>query len=237
MVDLSSEMAGLASTLQSALGGDPQGGGRVLQFVSAERGDGVSTVARELAHHLSRTARKGVWLIELDLLRNDQYAAVASASDRYGFLGGATRSSPDASTFFHIHPPSTTADGAVRPDAHYLAAHAVGGRRWWVTRFRNEALRPGQSAQILAAPEYWRALRAHADWVILDAPAAERSRAVLTSAPFMDANVLVVAAEKTDPAKPPMLRDAIIAAGGHCAGVFLNQVRTETPRFLRRLAR
>jgi hypothetical protein len=72
--------------------------------------------------------------------------------------------------------------------------------------------------------------------VIVDAPAAERSRVVLATAPHMDANVLVVAAEHGEPERAPMLRDAIHNVGGHCAGVFLNQVRTEPAPFLKRKA-
>lgn len=237
MVDLSEEMAGLAAGLSAAVGAGPAGGGRVVQFVSAERGEGTSTVAREFARFVSQRAKRGVWLVELDLLRGEQYAAIAADPERYGFLGRPVRASPDGSMFFQISPPVRGVDGSPWPDARYLGAFPVGGRRWWVTRFRREALRPGQAAQIIAAPHYWHALRQHADWVIVDAPAAERSRAVLSAAPFVDANVLVVAAENGDTAKAPMLRDAIIGAGGHCAGVFLNQVRVEAPPFMRRFVR
>jgi Mrp family chromosome partitioning ATPase len=235
MVDLSDEMADLAVTLSTAIG--PVGGARLVQFVSAERGEGTSTIAREFARHVSQHAQKGVWLVELDLMRGEQYAALAADPERYGFLGRPVRASPNGSMFFSIQPPVRGVDGRAWPDARYLGAFPVGGRRWWVTRFRREALRPGQSAQIMATPAYWDALRGHADWVIVDAPAAERSRALLTSAPFMDANVLVVAAEHGDTAKAPLLRDAITGVGGLCAGVFLNQVRVETPPLLKRFVR
>jgi Mrp family chromosome partitioning ATPase len=237
MVDLSSEMATLAVGLSTAVGPSTAGLGRVLQFVSAERGEGTSTVAREFARFVSQTSKKGVWLVELDLLKGEQYAALAADPERYGFLGRPVRASPDGSMFFQIQPPVRGVDGRPWPDARYLGAYPVGGRRWWVTRFRREAMRPGQTAQIMAAPGYWDALRRHADWVIVDAPAAERSRASLAAAPFMDANVLVVAAESGDTAKPTLLRDALAGVGGHCAGVFLNQVQVETPGFMRRFQR
>jgi hypothetical protein len=50
----------------------------------------------------------------------------------------------------------------------------------------------------------------------------------------MDDNVLVVAAEAGDVQRPPALRDAILHAGGMCAGVFLKQVRTRPAPFMRR---
>jgi Mrp family chromosome partitioning ATPase len=233
MIDLSSESVALEAALGPAFG---PGGGRVVQFVSAQRGEGVSTVAREFARHVSQRAKRGVWLIELDLMRADQYAALAADPERYGFLGKAVKASPDGSMFFQVVPQLKGVDGRPWSDSSYMAAYPVGGRRWWVTRFRREAMRAGQTARILSAPDYWQSLRRHADWVIVDSPAAERSRVVLATAPHMDANVLVVAAETGEPERPPMLRDAIQAAGGHCAGVFLNQVRTEPAPFMKRRA-
>lgn len=235
MVDLSAEMVELAAALGPDAGG--AGPGRVLQFVSASRGEGTSTVAREFARAMAPKANRGVWLIELDLMRGDQYAALSADPEYFGFLGSPVRASPDRSMFFTVQPAVKGVDGQPWPDARYLAAYPVGRLRWWVTRFRREALRPGQAAQILPSPAYWNALRRHADYVVIDAPAAERSRAALAVAPCADATVLVVAAERGDPARPPALRDALADAGGHCAGVFLNQLRTETPRFLKRLLR
>ncbi|HTI66952.1 MAG TPA: sugar kinase [Caulobacteraceae bacterium] len=231
MIDLSEESAALEAALGPSLA---TGGGRVIQFVSAQRGEGVSTVAREFARHLSQSARRGVWLVELDLMRGDQYAALAADPERYGFLGKAARATPDGSMFFQVAPALKGVDGRPWTDDSYMAAYPVGGRRWWVTRFRREALKAGQTARILDAPDYWRALRRHADWVIVDAPAAERSRVVLATAPHVDANVLVVAAETGEAERPPMLRDAIQSVGGHCAGVFLNRTRTEPAPFMRR---
>ena len=59
MVDLTTEMAGL----WAALGPAPAHRGRVIQFVSATSGEGVSTVAREYARLAAVRARKPVWLI------------------------------------------------------------------------------------------------------------------------------------------------------------------------------
>lgn len=234
MVDLSQEAATLEAALGPALG---SGGGRVVQFVAAQRGEGVSTIAREFALHVAQRAKRGVWLVELDLMKGEQYAAVSSEPERYGFLGKPARASPDGSMFFQVVPALKGVNGKTWSDSGYLSAYAVGGRRLWVTRFRREALRPGQSARILNAAAYWKALRAHADWVIVDAPAAERSRVLLATAPHMDANVLVIAAEHGEPERAPMLRDAILSVGGHCTGVFLNQVRTPPAPFLKRMGR
>ena len=60
-----------------------------------------------------------------------------------------------------------------------------------------------------------------------------RSQAGLTVAPFMDEVVLVLSADHADVRASGQLRDAVIDAGGRCAGLFCNRVALEAPKFLR----
>jgi len=241
MVDLSKDMAALLERLdwgpggQMRRGGGPGGLGRVIQFVGAQPGEGVSTVAREFARVAARGVHRGVWLIELDLMSGGQYAAIEAEPHLYGALGPATRASADGSTFFDVSPRLRGPDGRPWPDAGYLDAFPVGRARWWVTRFRREALRPGQTARILNTPAYWNMMRRHADLVVVDAPAAQRSRVALATAALVDANVLVVAADRRDTEAPVALRDGLIQAGGRCAGLVFNRAAPEPPGFLRAL--
>ena len=231
MVDLSSEM----ETLLEALGPPRGRAAKLVQFVAAKAGEGTSTVAREFARAAVERSEKGVWLIELDLMRGEQHGVIAGDPREYGDLGEPTKASPDGSMFFTVQPPVRGVDG--RPWSHttYLAAYAVGGQRLWVTRFRREALRAGQSVQIIPKGDYWAALKPHADYVVVDAPSAERSRAGLAVSRFMDANVLVVAADSADKTAPARLRDDIEAAGGRCAGLVFNKAPSEPPAFVRKL--
>ncbi len=135
--------------------------------------------------------------------------------------------------FFSVQPPLKRPDGRPWPDGRYISAHAAGAAGFWVTRFRREAMRGRQGVHVLPTPDFWRALRRHCDLVVVDAPAAERSQAGLTVAPFMDDVVLVVAAEESDVGASVELRDDLAAAGARCAGLFLNRVRVEPPGFLR----
>ena len=192
MVDLSSEMAALAERLGPA----PGAVARVVQFVAAEPGEGTSTIAREFAREAARHAAKGVWLVELDLMKGEQYAVIAADADAYGRLSPPGRASPGEAIFFTVTPKYETGHGRPPVDAEYMAAYAVGRARWWVTRFRRELLVGGQSARIMASPDYWDALRSHADYVIVDAPSWSRSHAAAAAAPFMDANLVVVSADQ-----------------------------------------
>jgi Mrp family chromosome partitioning ATPase len=233
MVDLTSEMAQLWASLGASLPGQS----RVVQFVSARTGEGTSTVAREFAHFASHRTQKAAWLVDLDLLNAPQHKAIAADDGRYGVMGRQSAASPDGSSFFTVQPPTRGPDGRPWPDARYLVAHAVGGSHLWVTRFRREILQPDQRVSILPTGDYWRALRRHAEVVVIDAPAADRSGAAMAVAPFVDFNILVVAADEGDTAAPASLKESIQNAGGHCAGLVFNRGRAEPPGFLKAVLR
>lgn len=231
MVDLSAE----AAELWASLGPPAPGRARAVQFVAARRGEGASTVARELAAFAASRAGRTVWLVDLDLFGSPQHSFISARPDLYGELGRPVSATPDGGVFFTVQPPTPMPDGTLAPDAKFLVAHQVGKDRLWVTRFRSDVLRGKQSAHILPSADYWQALKRHADLIIVDSPSADRSQAALTVAPFMDQTVLVVAADQPDVSAPARLRDALIAAGGRPAGVFFNRARVETPGFLSRI--
>jgi len=231
MVDLTSEMAGLLA----ALGPAPAYRGRVIQFVSAGAGEGVSTVAREFARLAAVRARKPVWLVDADLSHQSQQDAVAAEADRFGRLGQATVASPDGSIFYAVSPQLVGRDGDPVAPARLLTARPCLGGRLFVTRFGIESLRSGQRVETIPEARYWDAMRKHSETVVIDSPAADRSDTSIVLAPFVDATVLVVAAESTAANEPVILRDEIEAVGGRIAGVVVNRSRYKPPGFLKRL--
>lgn len=231
MVDLSAEMVPLLASFGPA----PTGQGRVIQFAAARTGAGASTFAREFARAAAAEAGRPVWLMDLELNAAGHAEALKADARRYGGLGEAASASPDGSAFFAVQPALRAADGQPVPDGRYLEGRRVGNGRLWVARFRREALRGGQQARLLTSGDYWRTMRRYADWVVLDAPASDRSDAALTAAPFVDATVLVVSADDPDTQAPAALRSAIEQAGGRCAGLVFNRARIETPGFLKRM--
>jgi len=231
MVDLTSEMA----ALWAALGPAPAHRGRVLQIAAANSGEGVSTVAREYARLTAVRARRPVWLIDADLAQQGQLEAVAGEPDRFGALGKAAIATPDGSIFFAVTPRIMDRAGKPVHPARLITARPCLGGRLWVTRFAAEHLRSGQRAETVADARYWDALRRHADTVVIDSPAADRNPTAITLAPFVDATVLVVAAESTAAGDPLILRDEIEAAGGRISGVVVNRSTYQPPAFLKRL--
>ena len=233
MVDLTPEMAQLWGSLDAS----PPGHARVIQFAAARTGEGTSTVAREFARFASHRVQKAVWLVDLDLLNAPQHKAIAEDVARYGVMGHQCAASPDGSAFFTVQPPTRGPDGRPWPDARYLVAHAVGGSHLWVTRFRREIMQADQRVSVLPTGDYWRALRRHAEIVVIDAPAADRSAAAVAVAPFADFTVLVVAADEGDATGPARLKDSIQATGGRCAGLVFNRAPAEPPGFLKAILR
>ena len=231
MVDLTTEMAGL----WAALGPTPGHRGRVLQFVAATHGEGTSTVAREFARLAAVRARKPVWLVDADLTAQQQLEAVAAQPERFGRLGKAAYASPDGSCFFTVSPRLTARDGRPVPPARLLLAQPCLGGRLWVTRLRAQALRSGQRIEALPDARYWDAMRKHAETVVVDAPSADRSDMAVNLAPYVDATVLVVAAETTRASEPIALRDEIEAVGGRIAGVVMNRSTYQPPGFLKKM--
>ncbi len=229
MVDLASEMA----QLWTSLGAPVPGFGRVISFVSATPGEGVSTIAREFASFAAERVKRNVWLVELGVPNSTQMRAFVEERGRFGALGREAGASPDGSAFFAVRPPMRGADGKPWPDGRYLTGHQVAKRRLWITRFRRELLRPGQAVHVIPTADYWTAMRKHADLVVVDAPAAMGSQAATIIAPFVDATVLVVAEDMSDVQRTGHLRDSIVAAGGRCAGIVFNKTRGEAPGFLK----
>lgn len=221
--------------LWAALGSAPAHRGRVIQFACANSGEGASTVAREFARLAAVRARKPVWLIDADLAQPTQQEAVAGGPERFGRLGAAASSSPNGSSFFAVTPPVMGRDNKPIAPARLMTARPCLGGRLWITRFRAEVLRSGQRAEPLPDPRYWDAMRKHADTVVIDAPAADRSDLCITLAPYVDATVLIVAAESTAANEPVILRDEIESVGGRIAGVVVNRSTYSPPAFLRRL--
>lgn len=229
MIDLTSEM----TQLWTSLGSWVPGHARIIQFASATRGEGVSTIAREFARLACERTRRPVWLVDADIPESCQHTALQVEAARFGALGPEKAASPDGSMFFTIQPPLRAPDGRPWPDARYLGVRQAGAKKLWVTRFRRELLRGGQQAHIVPADNYWQALRQHADLVIVDSPAADRSNTAVALSRYMDTTVLVVAADGGDVKRTTALKEGILGAGGACAGIVFNRAQVETPGFIR----
>lgn len=220
MRDLRQDLTGLWRLASQIV---PAKGARVVLFISAHAGEGTTSVAASFALiAASRTARTA-WLVDLDIKRNAQYTAFAQGIIKdVGRPGHALDASLGAEQIY-------TVAGHEKDPAYgkLLNAHQIAGMRLLVTRFRRDRLPAGQKVQLRTAPGWWTALRAAADWVVIDAPALERTRAGLAFVSQADGVVLVVKADETPAADLTALRQDIEAHGGRVLGVVMNRIQDD----------
>ena len=221
MVDLTREMA----DLMSALGRPQTRLGRALMFVSAYGGEGVSTVAREYARCEAAFAKKPVWLIDGDLRNQTQMLALGQDAPRFGPPGALSQATPDGSVFFRVQPQARDARGDIIGDDKYLTARPFLDNRLWVTRFRQQNLAPGQRVKLFDQTTYWKALRHHAQTIIVDVPAMDRSKTALQLAGQMDGVIMVVSEGEGDVQGRVNLKNDLEQVGGRLMGIVYNRAR------------
>jgi cellulose biosynthesis protein BcsQ len=219
MRDLRPDLANLWRTLANL---PTHGDGRVVQFLGAGNEDGVTSVAASFALLAERRTQKPVWLVDFDLRRNSAFHGFET-----GFAEGIARPSRAYDASLGLAPPYvlTPRPGLGARDVseadHLLCMHEIEGTRLLVSRFRNEKLEAGERVEVRAAPDWWRALRDAADWIIVDAPATERSGAGLAVVGQADGVVLVVRADATPAGAVAELRQDVEAHGGRILGVIM----------------
>lgn len=218
MLDLRQDLSGL---WQAATRVTPRSGGRVLLFISANEGEGASSVAVSFALMAATRSARMSWLVDLDLLENPLYAAFSK-----GVFKGVGRPEHPLDASLGAEQIYTVYGSDKSPAASkMLTAHQISGLRLLVTRFRTERLKAGQRLRMQAAPAWWDTLRRSADWAIVDAPALARSSVGLTFTPIVDGVILVVQADGSGADEVQNLRDAVETAGGRVIGVVMNRLK------------
>jgi Mrp family chromosome partitioning ATPase len=220
MVDLTQEMAELMSALGRPLGNKKA---RALMFVSAYSGEGVSTVAREFGRCEAAFAKRPIWLIDADFRKQSHLEAIMTEPRRFGAAGPVSSASPDGTVFFSLTPPSRSVEGEVISDSRLLIARSFLDRRLWVTGIREHLLTTGQKIKLLEQSPYWNALSAHAQTIIVDVPAMERSDSALKLAAQMDGIILVISESRGDLSGCQALKSELELAGGRLLGIVYNK--------------
>ncbi len=230
MKDLRDDLADLHRALSQVPATE---GGRTVMFMSARAGEGVSSVAVSFALMAAASARKPVWLVDLDLKRNHLFNtfALGPFADAFGGVGPPYSASLKTQPFFSIEPNDPEANAGLG----LFTAHRVGETRLMVTQFDASRLKAGSSLRIRTQASYWQAVRTATDWAVVDAPALERAGAGLAIASQMDRVVIVASADETTPAELDAVRAEIEAHGGKVGGVVLNREKDDA-RFIDRLA-
>ncbi len=180
------------------------GSGRAIMFVSAQRNEGVTTAARAVANAAGPGA---VYAIDLDLKRN----ALARALSEDGGFGPKIDGSLNGVSFYSVR------DLPNAPPAFFY--HRIGRSRVYTGVFDLRALPTGARIGISARSDYWDVARAGGAFVVVDAPALERSSIALRVAPHMDGVVLVVGSGRGAAPAAMAAKDALVEAGANLMGL------------------
>jgi Mrp family chromosome partitioning ATPase len=221
MLDLRSDLASLYRRLSQT----PAEGGRMVMFLSARSGEGVSSIAASFALLAAERARKPVWLVDLDLRRNHAFNmfAVGPFAEKFGGVGPPYSAMLKTQPFFSIEPD----DPGAMAGLGLFTAHRVGETRMMVTQFDGARVKTGHAVKIRTQPAYWSAVRAATDWTVVDAPALERASVGLAIASQMDSTVIVVRADATPAREVDEVRRDVEAHGGTIAGAVLNRQKRD----------
>ncbi|MES1198570.1 MAG: hypothetical protein ABUS48_01145 [Pseudomonadota bacterium] len=186
-----------------------RGAGRAIMFMSARRGEGVTTAVRAA---LLSAGPAAAYAIDLDLHRN----ALARAFSDGAPLGPRIPGRLGGHLFYEMR----LADG--RPWLEFRPAfffHRIGRTRAYVSAFDSSEIPAGGKLLISDKLDYWDAARGGGATVIVDAPALERARIGLRVARHMDGVVLVVGSDEGAAPAAMAAKSEILAAGGQLLGI------------------
>lgn len=210
-------------------------GGRCIMFISARPGEGTSSIAASFALMAAKKSERAAWLIDLDLRKNAAFNAFRDGFVRdAGQPGRAYDASLRTEPIYSVSPAGQKR-GGTGGAPRLLGVHEIAETRLLVTRFRNEMLEDGQRVRLRTQPDWWKAVRKSADWVVVDAPSLSDSPAGLAMAGQMDGVYIVIEADSTGADDVAGLRAEIEAHGGRVAGAVLNRIGSDA-RFADRLA-
>ncbi len=216
--DLSQQLGTLTQRFEAAT--TPGGRGRVIVFMSAREDGPRAMVAREFARQVARTAKRGVWLIDLDLHANTHCRAFSEPETERlcGALGGAFDATQGETPFWSVR---DAQDAPVEGENRFVTLRQVGAQRLFVSHFNGRAMREGWRVRMRDAPDYWRAVRQAADLIVVDAPARARSAVGLTVAPRANGVVVVTADHGPALAEARRVIAEIEGRGARCEGAVL----------------
>ena len=215
-----------------------EGAGRVVQFISAQPGEGTSTIARAFARAATLQAQQYVTLLDLNTTGPSQYDwfQQAASRDRNLALGDSLDIGVDSTPLWRLSGEHVVTELPNAARGPLMSFHRAGASRLLVSRFRHESLRDGQTAQVGNQPSFWDNLRDRISFTVVDTPAASRSVDGLVVSNLADLVVLVVEAESSRTPVVADLRDMITARGANLAGIVLNKRRFYIPeKIYRRL--
>lgn len=204
------------------------GEGLVVEFIGANRGEGVSTLARDFALMASQYVDGLVLLLDFDWRHSEHHDYFqAKAADHPPIAPGSPLAlDADFGRLLRpFHPSAQVAGSRELP----LTFHRLGDTPLVVSRPIPDLPDP---PRLVNQPEFWADLRRSVTLTVVDAPPAARSFDGIVICGAMDAVILVTAAETTRVPVIVELHEKLVAQGAPVVGIILNKRRFYIPKWV-----
>ena len=192
-------------------------GGRLVQFIGPQGGEGVSTIARDFAIALTARAPGPVLLLDLGLSRDGR----ASNEQLQFFRRRGAPFDPPRTIELAGTPKSSLRLHPLTGTSLVIAEQAADG---------TAALHP----ELLARTGLMERLRDEFDAVVVDSPPLATSFNGIAISAEMDASIVVLRAERTRALVARDLCERLVESGALMAGFVFNRRRWLIPSFLYR---
>lgn len=204
------------------------GEGLVVEFIGANRDEGVSTLARDFALMASQYVDGLVLLLDFDWRRNEHYDHFQTAAQDYPMIAPGPPLALEAD-FGRLLRPSHPSSEAEQPPKPPLTFHRLGATSLVISRPVPDLT---DAPRLVNQPEFWADLRRSVMLTVVDAPPAARSFDGIVMCGAMDAVILVAAAETTRVPVIVELHEKLAAQGAPVVGIILNKRRFYIPKWV-----
>lgn len=186
----------------------PSMASRVVQFQSAQIGEGTSTLVRELAMAAAFKLKKSVLLLDLNQKRPNQCNYFNKSSEL------SWKDSPDGHITFNEN------------------GSRVKDTSLYVTQLPSDVTPASIIGELPRIETFIEGLKKEFDLILIDSPSATSCAECLMLTPKVDGVILVVEAEKTRWQTVDKIKANIQAHEGKILGVVLNKRRYPIPNFI-----
>jgi Mrp family chromosome partitioning ATPase len=204
-LQMEKEMGGL---LQNVAGLLPDSQRGIIQFIGSRKGEGTSTVVRELSLYLATKANKSILLVDADHTHLPQHQALEV--------------DPEIS-LQRLMSEGGSLDEAICP---------VKSSRLFLCRLYEETNSNSRSGFMVNNAEVWNKLRKDFDFILIDSSPMGLSDEAFTFCSSADGVILVVEAEKTRATVVSSLKTRVAQSEGKVLGLVFNKQRYYIPEWI-----
>ena len=200
---MGSEMIQLKQWIETLL---PDPSRNILQFISAHRKEGTSTILGEFAKVLESQYNKSVLLMDVDGQNLDQHDAFGIQPKRS--LGSIVKEGGNIESAFTLVKNSKISL-CILSDMHHQSFNSSG--------------------LLKEAHFIWEHIRKQFDFILIDSPPSQTSIDGLAISSTVDGVIIVVEAEKSRSPVIQSLKSKIVKSGGNILGIVFNKQRYYIP--------